>query len=76
MDAFDTAGTAPDKSGEARLFSSPLGFTRSLFTGKNGRTHTESRCNQCSFRIRATTADTLDDQEREHADACQGSQED
>ena len=48
-------------------------FTRALFS-RNGRVHTESRCNQCGFRITATTSDSFDDEEQEHARTCRGSE--
>ncbi len=53
--------------------ASPLDFTRGPFS-KNGRTHVESRCNQCGFRIVGRTFDEFDDQEREHAARCMGSE--
>jgi hypothetical protein len=54
------------------LGGSKLDFTRALFS-KNGRVHTESRCNQCGFRIIATTCDSFANEEQEHARACRGS---
>ncbi len=53
--------------------ASPLDFTRGPFS-KNGRTHIESRCNQCGFRSVGRTFDEFDDQEREHAARCMGSE--
>ena len=52
--------------------ASSLDFTRALFSIR-GRTHIESRCNQCGFRIIGTTWGDFDDQEREHAAVCRGS---
>jgi len=48
-------------------------FTRGQFSS-NARTHTESRCNHCGFRIHDSTSDTLDLEEQEHAFACRGSE--
>ena len=49
------------------------GFTRAQFR-RNGRVHTESRCNHCGFRITATTSDSFDSEEQEHACGCKGSE--
>ena len=49
-----------------------LAFTRALFR-RNGSVHTESRCNQCGFKITGTTSDSRDNEEQEHARDCQGS---
>jgi hypothetical protein len=48
-------------------------FTRAQFS-RDGRIHTESRCNHCGFRITAMPADSLDNEEQEHAGTCQGSE--
>ncbi len=53
--------------------ASPPDFTRGPFS-KNGRTHIESRCNQCGFRILGQTCEDFDDQEQEHAARCAGSE--
>ncbi len=75
MNLFDAAGTPPgERSDPLAQSHSQLDFTRAFFAGKNGRNHIESRCNQCSFRITATPSNDIDDQEREHARGCQGSQ--
>jgi hypothetical protein len=76
VDVLDIAATAVAEHSNASLevSSSQLDFARATFTGRNGRVHTESRCNQCGFRITATTSDAFNDQEREHARACQGSE--
>jgi hypothetical protein len=47
-------------------------FTRAQFS-RNGRDHTESRCNHCGFRIAAPDAESFDIEEQEHASACRGS---
>jgi len=56
------------------LSSSSLDFTRGSF-GQDDRAHVESCCNQCCFRIVATTADDFDEQERAHSISCGGSAE-
>lgn len=48
-------------------------FTRAQFT-RNGRVHTEARCNHCGFRITAIDSDSFDNEEQEHASACRGSE--
>ena len=53
-------------------FSKP-NFTRAQFS-RNGRVHTESCCNHCGFRITATTSDSFDNEEQEHALSCRGSE--
>lgn len=53
-------------------FSKP-DFTRAQFS-RDGRVHTESRCNHCGFRITATTSDSFDNEEQEHARTCRGSE--
>jgi hypothetical protein len=54
------------------LWTSKPDFTRAQFS-RNGRVHTESRCNHCGFRITATDSESFDSQEQEHASACRGS---
>ena len=63
------ATTADDKAASP---ARSLDFTRAPFSMR-GRTHIESRCNQCGFRIVGTTGRDFDDQEREHAAVCSGS---
>jgi hypothetical protein len=53
------------------LYNPKPDFTRAQFS-RNGRVHTESRCNYCGFRITATTSDSFDSEEQEHACACKG----
>lgn len=48
-------------------------FTRAQF-GNHARVHTESRCNHCGFRINASTTDSFDHDEQDHAFACRGSE--
>ncbi len=75
MDILDSVPTAAAECNTpSSLSSSQLDFTRASFSDRNGRVHTESRCNQCGFRITATTFDLFDDEEREHAHTCQGSE--
>lgn len=73
MSALDYASTAAAQCGTLPLFGRPhLAFTRALFR-RNGSVHTESRCNQCGFKITGTTSDSCDNEEQEHARDCQGS---
>jgi hypothetical protein len=66
----------PNAAAEGNIPPSPWSlrpdFTRAQFS-RNGRVHTESRCNDCGFRITATTSDIFDNEEQEHARACRGS---
>lgn len=74
MNVFDSARTAAAQcTTPSCLGSSPPGFTRAQFS-RDGRVHTESRCHQCGFRITATSSDSFDSEEQEHACACRGSE--
>lgn len=73
MDIFDYAATAAVEGNTPDVPGRPnLAFTHALFR-RNGRLHTESRCNQCGFTITATTSEGLNNEEQEHARDCQGS---
>jgi hypothetical protein len=74
MNVLDFAPTtAAECAKPSSLWSSKPDFTRGQFS-RNGRVHTESRCNHCGFRITATTSDGFDNEEQEHARACRGSE--
>jgi hypothetical protein len=65
--------TAAECTTPSSLWSTKPDFTRAQFS-RDGRIHAESRCNQCGFRITATPTDSFDNEEEEHARACQGSE--
>jgi hypothetical protein len=48
-------------------------FTRVQF-GRNGRVHSESRCNHCGFRITGRDSESFDNEEQAHASDCRGSE--
>jgi hypothetical protein len=74
MKVFDFAPiTAAECTTPSSLWSSKPDFARAQFS-RDGRVHTESRCNHCGFRITATTSDSFDNEEQEHASACRGSE--
>ncbi len=74
MNVLDFAPTtAAESATPSSLWSSKPDFTRAQFS-RDGRVHTESRCNHCGFRITAMPTDSFDNEEQEHARACRGSE--
>ena len=74
MNVLDFAPTtAAERTTPFSFWSTKSDFTRAQFS-RDGRVHTESRCNHCGFRITAMPADSFDNEEQEHAGACQGSE--
>lgn len=72
MNVLDFASSAEaERNTASSLWSSKPDFTHAEFS-RDGRVHTESRCNHCGFRIAATTSDGFDNEEKEHARACRG----
>ena len=73
MNVLDFAPTAAAEYAQPSiLWSFKPDFTRAQFS-RDGRVHTESRCNHCGFRITATPTDRFDIEEEQHALACRGS---
>jgi hypothetical protein len=77
MNVFDFAPTTAAERTTAAESTTPS-FSKPNFTraqsSRDGRVHAESRCNHCGFRITATTSDSFDNEEKEHARACRGSE--
>jgi len=74
MNVLDFASTTEAGCDTASSFwSTKPDFTRAEFS-RDGRVHTESRCNLCGFRITVMPADSFDSEEEQHARASRGSE--
>ena len=74
MNTLDFAPTtAAERAIPSILYYLKPDFSRAQFS-KDGIVHTEARCNQCGFRIGATSPDGFDYEEQEHARSCRGSE--